>query len=906
MASKYKNLAYSSAEYTHVYSGIRGVQLNGSETVSDTSRMAYCQNMYKDYEKDGADVIESIPGYRCLAKADEKAYGIHVQRTGKGADRILVHTGKSLKYFDVSDTDGDSTELTDTGAELQEERSCGIGYGNSFYILDGKSIFGIDADGVTKAVSADGASPYIPTTYVSGEKYEQRNLLSDKFKEEYRIYHPTMYSPETSGLKYTVIDAEAGYCSVSGADDDVSGDIFIPSYTDISGVTYKVVKIGIGAFAYNEKITSVYISEGVTEICTNAFDECKKLETAILPKSMERIGIQAFSECWALSTLYISDGFKEFGIACFAGCMSLKSMDYSLSEDDFANITNSDYTSAIAKTYNSRYTETKLSLPLHGNIKSVESVSYDGNPIDFTLSVDGSETSVLISFPDEASATGINVLINGTYEEYKSSFTGTDDSEALEKLTGFDAICGCTQATVFDGRIFFASNPKLPNTVFYTSSASQSRGSALYVEMYNYFNDGVGSYCVKAMLPVGDKLAVFKEGDDSGGSIYYHKRQDTSEDGISSVYPVVYVHSGICAVGSAHSFLDDPLFLTTEGVYALESENINYQRSVVCRSHNVNYDLLKESLSDASLATWLGYLVVGVNGKMYLADSRSIFVHHTGSKEYDWFCINGIGGYEGSDTVYKYSDEAYTSDTHSLSVKTDSIGTDVTCDVYSLDDGTGEYLYYTLEDGVYYSVVKTDQLKNGSFYPARMFAASGKKLFFITDAGHICVFNNDKRGVAPDIVKEASDFDEAEYSLRMGDKIHPYYYTFMQHAIVCKVKTGLDNCGIPHLTKNTVKRSLTVKAVTTSCESIKCEVITDSADANEIAVFPASDNDFGSFSFSTSPWYKSKYTTTVLPEKEKGWIEKQIILSTDAFRSLFSLSSVTYRYTIKGRIKNDG
>ena len=76
MANRYKNLIYSNAEYTHSYRGFRGVELNGSSVTSSQSRLALAQNMYKDYDGDGADVIESVPGFRCFAHYGQQAHAI--------------------------------------------------------------------------------------------------------------------------------------------------------------------------------------------------------------------------------------------------------------------------------------------------------------------------------------------------------------------------------------------------------------------------------------------------------------------------------------------------------------------------------------------------------------------------------------------------------------------------------------------------------------------------------------------------------------------------------------------------------------------------------------------------------------------------------------------------------------
>jgi hypothetical protein len=455
---------------------------------------------------------------------------------------------------------------------------------------------------------------------------------------------------------------------------------------------------------------------------------------------------------------------------------------------------------------------------------------------------------------------------------------------------------------VFDGRIFLSGNPDFPNTVFYTERPKPGREDALYVGRYNYFCDGVGSHKVNSLLAVRDMLAVFKEGDDGSGSIFYHEKEIAAYDALGTIYPVAYVHSGILSSGGALNFLDDPVFLTDKGVMALARENINYQRNIVCRSHNVNFDLLKYDLSKASLCEWLGYLAVGVNGKMFLADSRATFSHPAGSREYEWFLLDGIGGYRGDHTVYKYSPDAYLD----AAVHPTLVGAEAEHSaVISMADDKGELYYYVLLDGVKYRVVPTEEMSGGDFFPATVFISYGNRLFFATDDGHLCVFNNDMRGVAPESVKCSPDFDEDVYLASMGHKLHPLFYSFAGHSPSYVVRTSLDDCGIPHLTKNTVKKSLVIKAKSPVGGAISCEVSTDAGEPKHVGAFPIIGSDFLDFDFDNPPWQVSDYTSYVLGEKEKRWIEKQITLTARGFASPISLYSVSYRYVIKGKIKNN-
>ena len=161
------------------------------------------------------------------------------------------------------------------------------------------------------------------------------------------------------------------------------------------------------------------------------------------------------------------------------------------------------------------------------------------------------------------------------------------------------------------------------------------------------------------------------------------------------------------------------------------------------------------------------------------------------------------------------------------------------------------------------------------------------------------------RGIAPESVRNAEGFDEAEYQRTMSNKIHPLYYSFADHAPKYVIKTALDDCGVPHLTKSTVKGSLVIKAKSCTSDSIRCEVSSDSRDPVYVGSFPRAAVSFDDFSFLETPWYVGRYSSVALPENEKKWIEKQITLSCDKYASPISVYSISYRYVIKGKIKNN-
>ena len=901
MANRYKNLIYSTAEYTHTYRDFKGVELNASSTVSSRSRLSYLQNMYKDYDGNGADVIESVPGFRCFAHYGETVNGLFYQRSPFGnEDHILVHVKNKLYRHPISDTLKENSSGVEI-AELNDTKSFGFEYGRHFYIMDSEKILQISDDGSCKAIGAEGAEPYIPTVYVSGEEYEQRNLLTDKFKEEYYVSEPSVHAFYTKGLKYAITDPALRYCSVIGIDPTISGEVYIPASISISGVSYKVMSVGENAFLNNTAITAIFIPDGVTGIGKRSFCGCTSLITAVIPSSVLRIEEGAFSGCSLLSELYTGASLNYIGVEAFSGCIALHTVNYALGENDLKKISGYEAIKARSVVYNSIYEPLKISLPLHDKVENVSSVKIKDNECQWDcISENGHPTAITVTFASMADATDIKITVLGSLTPLEKDWCA--DMTSLTDMTPYQAIMRSKIAEVFDGRIFFSGNPDFPNTVFYTERPRQGEEGALYVGRYDYFNDGVGSYKVKSMLAVRDMLAVFKEGDDGSGSIFYHSKENTSVDAIDTVYPVAYVHSGICSSGMCLSFLDDPVFLTNEGLMALNNENINYQRNVVCRSHNVNFALLKEDLSKASLCEWLGYLVVGSQGKIFLADSRSLFRHPTGAYEYEWFMLTDIGAYNEDHEVYRYSEDPYMdAKAHPTRV---GEAADYTT-VVSAADATGTSYAYVTENGSKYRVVATAELGGGTFFPASLFISHGKRLFFATDDGHLCVFNNDMRGVAPDSVKSSADYNEAEYLSKMADKLHPHFYSFAGHAPSYIIRTALDDCGIPHLTKSTVKKSLVIKAKSNTPYAIHCDVKSDENDATYVDSLPASSMGFDSFSFTNTPWNTGRYGSVALSENEKRWIEKQITLSSQSFESPIAIYSISYRYTIKGKIKNN-
>ena len=84
-------------------------------------------------------------------------------------------------------------------------------------------------------------------------------------------------------------------------------------------------KIGDGAFAGLNSVSTVVIGEGFTEIGNGAFSGCSSLSTVSFPSTLKKIGYSAFSST-ALTSVVIPDSVTAIGSSAFYGIRSLKSV----------------------------------------------------------------------------------------------------------------------------------------------------------------------------------------------------------------------------------------------------------------------------------------------------------------------------------------------------------------------------------------------------------------------------------------------------------------------------------------------------------------------------------------------------------------------------------------------------
>lgn len=210
--------------------------------------------------------------------------------------------------------------------------------------------------------------------------------------------------------------------------------------------------------------------------------------------------------------------------------------------------------------------------------------------------------------------------------------TGQDNVEITFKkaVAGYrERINKCTLLTVFDNRVFFSGNQDYPNVLWHSGLNDPT-----YVSDLDYYNEGLDLSPIKSMVAGNNALWVFKEPSQANTTVFYHNPTIDAEYG--KIYPSSHSSISTGCVATGINFNDDICFFSDRGLEGI-SGDITSEQVVAHRSSLVDSKLLAEAnYKKMILEEWEGYLLVIIDNKVYLADSRQRF-NLNNNIEYEWF-----------------------------------------------------------------------------------------------------------------------------------------------------------------------------------------------------------------------------------------------------------------------------
>jgi hypothetical protein len=211
---------------------------------------------------------------------------------------------------------------------------------------------------------------------------------------------------------------------------------------------------------------------------------------------------------------------------------------------------------------------------------------------------------------------------------------GTDNMviEFFKTVAGArERILNCTMAQVFDGRVFVSGNPNYQNHNFHSMAEDPA-----YFGDLSYYKIGTEEYPITGLLQIFNTLLTLKE-----NKVFIQTGADSESDLMSRVYPVTggAECAGCITPFGACNFLDDPVFISKMGLEGLDKLSNNAsERYVGHRSKWIDGILFRDNLADAYTAEYNGYLLILIDGTVYLADSRMF-----SAGQYEWYIWDSIG-----------------------------------------------------------------------------------------------------------------------------------------------------------------------------------------------------------------------------------------------------------------------
>ena len=213
-----------------------------------------------------------------------------------------------------------------------------------------------------------------------------------------------------------------------------------------------------------------------------------------------------------------------------------------------------------------------------------------------------------------------------------------------------DRINKCDKVLQFDNRLFYTGNPDYPNAIFHSELNNPQ-----YISDLNYYEDGSDDASITSMVVGNNVLWVFKNLDQNNANVFYHTPALDENQG--RYYPSSQGNVELGCLSTSGNFGDDIVYLSRYGLEGLATDNLNSKQIVAHRSSLVDAKMINENdYENAILTEYKGYLLILVNGKVFLADSRQKYAN-LNSFEYEWFYWNISN--VAPNILKEYNDELY-------------------------------------------------------------------------------------------------------------------------------------------------------------------------------------------------------------------------------------------------------
>lgn len=605
------------------YQAFRGVDYSASPSVISEDHASDLLNMYVG--NDG--VMQKRPGWHVLNEFEAPINGLHYLHHAQGYGVLFIHAGTKLyavsfrprlRHMDVETGDvpffrfsGDNPNVTDASRILRY--TVGLGSYEEWQVrnmdINGDGIV-TDEDAMAILRMLVGLEPFptdangvLSTDYYTVKDTSNNDMALANHKSVSFVHEDKLYILDGNG--YYVITPT--YSSASYTIDGVTRTIqYVSSYKGASVEGYIPTTGKNGHYEYDELNDEGTNTPGSADN-PGVWQQVQKGESRNMLNHRQ---INTFTADGIHDTFYLAENNCEV----LKVEKYVKTRCHSENGRDVPDPSGSDPTVL----YYWKYLWTEVA------------------STDYTVEQATTSTTGLFvtrvkfnSVPATTDELGVNIRVTYAPHSHSTAWAINKDRSYITKATVV------TRFGYFnDNRYWFTGNPEHKNMDLMSAVDDPT-----YIPNDGWTMIGSNQTAIVGYLHYGSELAILKEDNDLDASVYMRSAR-ASEDGVI-YFPVQQGAEGVGAI-SKHaicSLRDDPMFLTKQGVFAIQGTDASQQRNIPNRSYFVDKRLRDEATQDCVAVEWGNYMLVcnPSTGNCYVADAR-LKETLNGSYVYDW-CV---------------------------------------------------------------------------------------------------------------------------------------------------------------------------------------------------------------------------------------------------------------------------
>ena len=925
-----------------------GVDMTGKEK---KSHFRYLENLWRKHDREGADAslsslsgvgraLERTAGFRRLLSTGEKIHSLFHCEHDKS---LIIHAGKrlyrltslgvaglpeseseeesrrtsyapaTLLFLKGTASDGSITRVTDF---LPERQISAAEVGDRLYLADGVRLYCFNKLKLTVVVTAgtckiDGATittvtePYIPLRSLDGTDYEQRNLLTNYYRQSYTFSDTDTLNEGNSPILFirTGQNAEGvPTCRANGCQKGDFGDtLIIPSSTVVDGVTC-----------------------AVTEIIPSLISGRSTFKVLVMPHTIQSIPNQTLLNCPAVHTVRLPLGVNEVYLCFFNECASNLTIEYegNASQWSLVQVHTEGYTGKYTLRYGFSEHAEPYGIRLAEKSNLVTSVTFDGTrvtnqstdtyriyPIRETADDSSPYTHLYIlaktnlplsgkkltligrALPFRyTSETGIHALetTEGALAECGVT-TGNPDASADDVPEGQALLRGCRLMTAYDRRLFLSGLPAIPDVIFYSHEDADGNPNPTYIAAMNYMTDS-DRMAVTGLYSADGELCVTHASRTRGKlQTHTYALPDIADSLFIRLYPVKAVYS-VGRVIAATVFKGRLHLLTDDGILSYARSSSDGYLTAKVQSgrispviHNI---AVRRTQDPAPFFASLGNRLALFDGTdLYFGDSE-LTSRHDGAVEYEWYPQTAVGSHSGDEMMFASCDDppAYLRDAFFINEDLEIIP--LHCEegdkIYKASE-VEERTAKTLEHGFFYDHHVFCARKSGALVDTLGYRSGGKispptaavlyddLLVFGTEEGALCAFNTD---------------------LTYEEEGHAYYLCD-SHRVTAALQTFSETEGRRAERKRTRAGSSYVFLRPMASSAPTLTLRQDERDSH--FALPAAPLEFDRLEFDKLGFLGGDTVAIPIPERY-DYIEKSYIIDSD---NPFAFLGLTYTYDVR-------